>query len=738
MKRLSALALLILISQISLFAQDFKITGVELLQNDMTARKTILTERVNGGQQCAVLRIATQNIIDLQRDLFQFECDMGSTIRERRKDGGEICLWVSPGIKILKIKHNNLGNYILNIPEMLNDNVQSLNTYRITIVGLQELPKEALTYGKCQMVFLPHPEDAALFINGDSIGKGIHTITSLSGKYHWQFKHPLYHTAEGTVELTKGKIDSVYVNLQPSYGYLKILDNNDTTEIEKLNVFINDEPKGQVPYISGRMAPGIYEVTLKAGDTIKAKSQMEVKEQLVSVNRTEELIWYYERALNINKHMAEVNKANDLTPTSINAYDITIDSLLKSRRTRYYPIMGQVTINSSPRAWVTIDSVKYGLTPVTIDSLSVGVHQLELTAGNYSDIKQDISVAEDNVLSYSFQLKRSCIATITSDRPDDQVYIDGEFVGRTPLTIEKPFGVYNIRIKRISRHDLDEEITYSVEEEITFSPDDLEPTIYMPLGQTVHIETGNKKAQLYRDNSYIGRTPVDLFIKNGQHTIRVERGWREGEQEITISKDNHISDLNIETHPVSMGSFLKRGAFFMTGNLGFSKGESRVWGLNIGDIGKGGLAGWYFSFMTNEEFVSQVYNKNYNVLNAYLMANEQGHISSTQQPTYTDEKSHVRFSALFGVALKVAGPVYLRIGGGYGIRRTAWKTDNNAWVVINPVSWKDFEGTLGLQCHFYNIVINADALMPVRETLTGDKRLVEYRVGLGFCLKHKR
>ena len=730
MKRFSALSLLIFAFQIALFAQDYKVTAVEPLQNDMTARKVILTERVNGGQQCAVLRIATQNIIDLQRDLFQFECDMGSVIRERRKDGGEICLWVSPGLKILKIKHNNLGNYILNIPEMLNGDVQSLNTYRINIVGLQELPKEALAYGKCQMVFLPHPEDATLFINDDSIGTGSHTITSLSGDYHWMVKHPLYQTEEGTVRLTKGKIDSISVNLIPNYGYLKIIGDEKNGE-ESLKVYIDGKLQGDVPFTSGKLAAGIYEVTLKAGDTIKAKSQMEVKKQQICVNNTDELKWYYERALNINKHLTEYNRVNSLTGyyTSGNNEENTIDSLAKTS-TQYYPITGKVTINSRPRAWVTVDNVKYGLTPVTIDSLSVGPHQLELAAGDYTTIEQKINVVEENVLSYSFQLKRSCMVTIISDRPDDQVFVNGEYVGKTPVTIERPFGTYSIKVKR--------SIYYSTEEEVTLSPDDLEPTIYMPLGQTVHIETGNKRAKLFRDNNYIGRTPIELFIANGQHTISVEHGWKEGRKEITISKDSLISDLHIDTHLLSMSSFMKRGAFFMTGNLGFSKGESRVWGLNIGGFEKGGEAGLYFSFMTNEEFVSQVYHKNYDVLNANILADEKGHVSGTQQFTYTDEESHIRFSAQLGLALKVAGPAYLRIGAGFGIRRIAWKAENGSWVVIDPISWKDFEGSLGIQCHFYNIVINADALMPISETFTSNKRLVEFRIGLGFCLKHKR
>lgn len=732
MKRLSILSLLILAFRFTLFSQDYKVTRVELLQSDMTARKTILTEKINGGQQCAVLRISTQNILDLQRDLFQFECDMGSVIRERRRDGGEICLWVSPGIKTLKIKHNTLGNYILNIPEMLKGNVQSLNTYRINIVGLKELPKETLAYGKCQMVFFPHPDNAILFINGDSIGTGRHTITSLSGNYHWMMKHPLYKTEEGIAILTKGNIDTINVNLIPTYGYIKII-GDDKDEEEALKVYIDGEPKGNVPFISDKLAAGIYEVVLKAGDTIKAKSKMEVKKQQISINRADELRWYYERAYNINKHLADYNSINNLMGSHANANneDMTIDSLAKMQSTRYYPITGRVTIQSNPRAWVTVDSVKYGITPVTIDSLSVGPHQLELAAGDYNSIEQKINIVEDNVMSYSFQLKRACMATIISDRPDDQVFVDDEYVGKTPVTITRPFGVYSIRIVR--------SFYYSIEEQVSLGPDELEPTIYIPLGQTVHVEAGNKKAKLFRDNKYLGRAPMELFIPNGTHNIRAEYGWGVGEKDVIVSRDSQIGDLNIETQIQSPNSFLNNGAFFLTGNLGFlNKGGKSIYGFNIGDIAQGAQAGWYFNIMTNTDFISQLFNKDYSVLNAYLVANENNLTTESQQNSYHSENSFIRASAMFGVALKVVGPVYLRVSGGYGIRREVWKDSYGSWVINDPVSWNSFEGSLGVQCCIYNIVVNTDVLIPVREVLSGDKKLVEFRVGLGFCLKHKR
>ena len=142
--------------------------------------------------------------------------------------------------------------------------------------------------------------------------------------------------------------------------------------------------------------------------------------------------------------------------------------------------------------------------------------------------------------------------------------------------------------------------------------------------------------------------------------------------------------------------------------------------------------------MTNSDFIGQLFRKDYSVLNAYLVANENNTATDSQQDSYQDERSLIRASALFGVTVKVAGPVYLRVGGGYGIRREALKNSYDSWVINDPVSWNSFEGSLGVQCCIYNIVFNTDVLIPVVEVLSNNKKLVEFRVGLGFCLKHKR
>ena len=65
------------------------------------------------------------------------------------------------------------------------------------------------------------------------------------------------------------------------------------------------------------------------------------------------------------------------------------------------------------------------------------------------------------------------------------------------------------------------------------------------------------------------------------------------------------------------------------------------------------------------------------------------------------------------------------------------KETSYQWKYDDSHSWRNAEGSLGLQTCIYNFVVNADALIPM-DVLTESKKLVEFRVGLGYCLKHTR
>lgn len=165
----------------------------------------------------------------------------------------------------------------------------------------------------------------------------------------------------------------------------------------------------------------------------------------------------------------------------------------------------------------------------------------------------------------------------------------------------------------------------------------------------------------------------------------------------------------------------------MTGNMAFMKTAQPVYGFNIGDICNGGKAGWYLSFYANRNSINQFLNR------GIYMFDEKTE-PDKEESGYTSIK---RASALLGVALKMGGPVYLRVGAGAGIRYYWEKNNENEkeWGLYDPYSWKGFECSLGLQACIYNFVINTDVLIP-SEVFKPDKDLIEFRVGLGYCLKH--
>ncbi|MGP1447176.1 MAG: PEGA domain-containing protein [Candidatus Limimorpha sp.] len=681
MKKLFSLSLFVLFFSFLAKAQDYKVTSVDYLQGDMSARKTIFTEKLDGGQPCAVLRISTQNILEKDRDAFQFECDMGSVIRERQKDGGEICLWVSPGIKILKIKHRLLGNYILNIPEALGSSVQKLNTYQINIVGLKDLPTEPLAIGSCQVVFRPIPENAVLYINGDSIGPGIQSIRSLAGTYHWSLEHPFYHKKFGTVELEKGHFDTLDIMLHPSYGYLKITD--DFGLDEEIKVYLNGNFVGKVPFESGRLASGNYEVMMERNDLLLASNTIEIKDCHVTTEGLKDFITGGEK--------------------------IEIE-----------PIVEKIKINSSPdNATIIIDSIVVGTTPLTIDNLIIGPHFLKLTKGGCSPHVQEIHLEKDKALNLSITLQKGCSVTISSDAEGDEVFVDGKYIGETPVTTEQAFGYHSFSVQR-DKHLL--------EKSCVLMPTDKTKTISFSFGQLVKVNTEEKRSKIYVDDKYIGRTPVSVYLTNGLHTLKATIGWKIGEEHINIEEDKALEQVLLKTHFQSPKGYVSKGFFFLTGNMAMVTKSNPVFGFCIGDTRE---AGWFVSLIASKNFSS------YKSYQSDFYADENGNIDNIL-PLYSGEKNALRASATIGAIMKIAGPVYLRFGVGGGMRQYAWKTrDTDKWVTIQPYSWKNLETSLGFQCCIYNFVIHADALIPL-DVLTEGKKLFEIRVGLGLCLKHNR
>ena len=155
------LLLAFILSVFSLKAQDYEVLSMESLPLDMTAREHIKQDE--RGRQCAVLRISTQKITPEERQGFHFECDYASFAVERQIVEGEVWVWVSPGLKTLKIKHAQLGNVELHTANF-GLTIEPLHVYKIVLQGTMTLNNEVVQQ---YLAFQITPIDAELEVDGE-------------------------------------------------------------------------------------------------------------------------------------------------------------------------------------------------------------------------------------------------------------------------------------------------------------------------------------------------------------------------------------------------------------------------------------------------------------------------------------------------------------------------------------------------------------------------------------------
>jgi opacity protein-like surface antigen len=155
------LLLAFVLSVFSLKAQDYKVLSMESLPLDMTAREHIKQDE--RGRQCAVLRISTQRITPEERQGFHFECDYASFAVERQMVEGEVWVWVSPGLKTLKIKHAQLGNVELHTANY-GLTIEPLHVYKIVLQGTMTSNNEVVQQ---YLAFQISPTDAELEVDGE-------------------------------------------------------------------------------------------------------------------------------------------------------------------------------------------------------------------------------------------------------------------------------------------------------------------------------------------------------------------------------------------------------------------------------------------------------------------------------------------------------------------------------------------------------------------------------------------
>ena len=325
-------------------AQDYNVISMEHLPMDMAAREYIKQDE--RGRQCAVLRIATQNIASEERPGFHFECDYASYAVERQIVEGEIWVWVSPRLNTLKIKHSRLGNIELHTANY-GITIESLHTYKIVLQGTfnQGVDKHEVT--QQYLVFQLTPHNAVLEVDGQlwEVGPDGTAMKFVNfGTYSYRVQAPNYLPKIGEVTVDDpNNTETESVVLLPDFVEV-------TLEVDAdAEIWVNNEKKG-IRTWTGSLGKGTYKIECKQEG--------------------------YETSMISKEITAEMNGQTITLPAP-------------------RPFYGSLNVESTPiGATIYIDGKEMGRTPRSINEILVGEHELRLTKDGYSEYSETVAITK--------------------------------------------------------------------------------------------------------------------------------------------------------------------------------------------------------------------------------------------------------------------------------------------------------------------------------------------------------
>ena len=190
-----------------------------------------------------------------------------------------------------------------------------------------------------------------------------------------------------------------------------------------------------------------------------------------------------------------------------------------------------LTINSTPPgAKVYINSTYKGETPLTLN-LSPGTYEVKLIKEGYQEYTTTVTLSAGESKTLNIDLTPNYAhLTIKSDPSGAKVYINGNYKGKTPLTLELEPRTYDVKLTKQDYEEYTTTVTLSPGEEKTISA-----TLTPEFGfLTVTSEPSG--AKVYVDDNYIGETPINQYkLSTGEHKVKVEKsGYATFTKTITI------------------------------------------------------------------------------------------------------------------------------------------------------------------------------------------------------------
>jgi len=206
-----------------------------------------------------------------------------------------------------------------------------------------------------------------------------------------------------------------------------------------------------------------------------------------------------------------------------------------------------VTGAGAAGAEVVVDGRSAGLIPIEGIELAAGDHRVEVRAEGYRDFSTTVHVeGPGTVASLDVELEPDTApVSFATTPPGAAVEVDGELVGRTPVTVDVLSGghAYAIRLDgykaRSGRIDVE-----------AGRPLAVAAVVLRPVDGTLAVTSDPGDAMVAIDGDYAGRTPLDLELTpEVPHSLQVSKnGYSSVQEQVQVAAGTR-SAMNVTLEP---------------------------------------------------------------------------------------------------------------------------------------------------------------------------------------------
>jgi tRNA A-37 threonylcarbamoyl transferase component Bud32 len=216
---------------------------------------------------------------------------------------------------------------------------------------------------------------------------------------------------------------------------------------------------------------------------------------------------------------------------------------------------GYLYISSSPSgASVSVDGVYYGSAPLSISTLRVGNHNVDIYLDGYEPSYRSVYISPGQEASIYAELKKKQedkfgSLEIKSVPEGATLFLDDKKVGKTPYTKDKiTFGKHKVKLIKEGYKTLVEHVT--IDKEKKFSQ---EYKLEKPVG-TIDIKGGPDGAKIYLNEKEKGTVPkVIKDISPGKYLLEIKLdGYETYSKEIVVKADEVVTVKDFKLNKIPL------------------------------------------------------------------------------------------------------------------------------------------------------------------------------------------